>query len=306
MQVEERAGIRQTEIVIDGKTIVVKTGRMAKQSGCAVEISCGETMVLVTATESKKVRDGIDYFPLLVDYEEKLYSVGRIPGSFGRREGKAPDKCILTSRLIDRPIRPLFKEGYVSVQDVSAQQLLDFIEIKDEFRILDACSAPGGKACQILENNNVDIIALDIDQKRLAKVKENIDRLELNANLICADATNLNWWDSKPFDMIIADVPCSASGTIKRNPDIKFHRKLKDIKNFVNLQQKIVVNLWNILKPGGKLVYITCSIFKEENELNIDFFKKKLKNIKVNKEINILPTESQDGFFYSILEKNIN
>lgn len=104
--------MRQTEIQFDGKTIVVKTGRLAKQAHGAVEVSCGDTMVLVTCTESKNIREGIDYFPLLVDYEEKLYAVGRVPGSFGRREGKAPDKAILTSRLIDRPIRPLFKEGY--------------------------------------------------------------------------------------------------------------------------------------------------------------------------------------------------
>ncbi|CAN5181220.1 polyribonucleotide nucleotidyltransferase [soil metagenome] len=142
MQVEERAGIRQTEIVIDGKTIVVKTGRMAKQAGGAVEISCGETMVLVTATESKKVRDGIDYFPLLVDYEEKLYSVGRIPGSFGRREGKAPDKCILTSRLIDRPIRPLFKEGYRNdVQIVATTMSADMENPADTLAMLGASFA---------------------------------------------------------------------------------------------------------------------------------------------------------------------
>ena len=112
MQVENCSVVRQTEIELDGKTIVVKTGRMAKQAHGAVEVYCGDTMVLVTCTESKNPREGIDYFPLLVDYEEKLYAVGRVPGSFGRREGKAPDKAILTSRLIDRPIRPLFKEGY--------------------------------------------------------------------------------------------------------------------------------------------------------------------------------------------------
>jgi polyribonucleotide nucleotidyltransferase len=97
---------------LDDKAITIKTGRMAKQAGGACEVSCGDTMVLVTCTESKTTRDGIDYFPLLVDYEEKLYAVGRVPGSFGRREGKAPDKVILISRLIDRPIRPLFPEGY--------------------------------------------------------------------------------------------------------------------------------------------------------------------------------------------------
>src|ERR1700712_3760973 len=98
---------QQTVFEVDGKQITVRTGRMAKQASGACEVYCGDSMVLVNATESRNIRDGIDYFPLLVDYEEKLYSVGRVPGSFGRREGKMPDKAILTSRLIDRPIRPL-------------------------------------------------------------------------------------------------------------------------------------------------------------------------------------------------------
>jgi polyribonucleotide nucleotidyltransferase len=102
----------ETTVQIEDKTITIKIGRMAKQASGACEIYCGDTMLLVTCTESKQTREGIDYFPLLVDYEEKLYAVGRVPGSFGRREGKAPDKAILISRLIDRPIRPLFEEGY--------------------------------------------------------------------------------------------------------------------------------------------------------------------------------------------------
>src|SRR5277367_6615300 len=102
----------ETSLQIEDKTITIKIGRMAKQASGACEIYCGDTMLLVTCTESKEKREGIDYFPLLVDYEEKLYAVGRVPGSFGRREGKAPDKAILISRLIDRPIRPLFEEGY--------------------------------------------------------------------------------------------------------------------------------------------------------------------------------------------------
>ncbi len=105
-------GINETSIQVDGKTITLRTGRLAKQANGACEVICGDTMVLVTCVESKNVREGIDYFPLLVDYEEKLYAVGRVPGSFTRRESKPTDKAILTSRLIDRPIRPLFKEGY--------------------------------------------------------------------------------------------------------------------------------------------------------------------------------------------------
>ncbi|MBK7746825.1 MAG: polyribonucleotide nucleotidyltransferase [Candidatus Obscuribacter sp.] len=129
-------------MVIDGKTIIVKTGRMAKQAHGAVEVYCGDTMVLVTCTESRNVRDGIDYFPLLVDYEEKLYSVGRVPGSFGRREGKAPDKAILTSRLIDRPIRPLFKEGYKNdVQIVATTMSADQETPPDTLAMLGASFA---------------------------------------------------------------------------------------------------------------------------------------------------------------------
>lgn len=139
---ELTTGQAQTEIQLDGKTIIIKTGRMAKQASGSVEVYCGDTMVLVTATESSKIREGIDYFPLLVDYEEKLYSVGRIPGSFGRREGKAPDKAILTSRLIDRPIRPLFKEGYRNdVQIVATTMSADQSNPPDTLAMLGASFA---------------------------------------------------------------------------------------------------------------------------------------------------------------------
>jgi polyribonucleotide nucleotidyltransferase len=133
-----------TSFDLDGKTIQVRTGRLAKQAGGAVEVRSGDSFVLVSATESKNIREGIDYFPLLVDYEEKLYSVGRIPGSFGRREGKAPDKAILTSRLIDRPIRPLFREGYRNdVQIVATAMSADNDNPTDVLAMLGASMAIG-------------------------------------------------------------------------------------------------------------------------------------------------------------------
>jgi polyribonucleotide nucleotidyltransferase len=136
--------VKSFEIDIDGKLVTVRTGRMAKQASGSVEIYCGDTMLLVTATESKNVREGIDYFPLLVDYEEKLYAVGRIPGSFGRREGKAPDKAILISRLIDRPIRPLFQEGYRNdVQIVATVMSADQDNPTDTYAMLGASVALG-------------------------------------------------------------------------------------------------------------------------------------------------------------------
>jgi polyribonucleotide nucleotidyltransferase len=135
------ATVKETEIVVDGKTILIRTGRTAKQANGAVEVYCGDTMVLVTCTESKTPRD-LGYFPLLVDYEEKLYAVGRIPGSFGRREGRAPDKAILTCRLIDRPIRPLFKEGYMNdVQVVATTMSADMENPPDTLAILGASFA---------------------------------------------------------------------------------------------------------------------------------------------------------------------
>ncbi len=212
------------------------------------------------------------------------------------------NKIVLEDKLNINQI-PLFKNGIVSIQDISAQKLIDLIKFNEKDYILDACSAPGGKSCQILENNKVELIALDINENRLKKVKENLERLNLSAKIICADASNLKWWNNKKFDVIIADVPCSASGTIRKNPDIKLHRKLVDIKNFVHIQQEIVLNLWHTLKINGKLVYITCSIFKEENQENINNLIKKMNNAKIIHELFILPTKFSDGFYYCILQK---
>lgn len=141
MQTELESAV-QTSMQIDGKTVNVRTGRLAKQAGGACEISCGDTFVLVTCTASQQAREGIDYFPLLVDYEEKLYAVGRVPGSFPRREGKAPDRAILISRLIDRPIRPLFKEGYrQDVQIVATTMSADQVNPPDTLAMLGASLA---------------------------------------------------------------------------------------------------------------------------------------------------------------------
>lgn len=209
--------------------------------------------------------------------------------------------CLTNSLSIDKI--PLFKEGYISIQDISAQKLSELITIPDNSLVLDACSAPGGKTCQILENYSCSLLALDIDENRLAKVKQNLNRLELKALVKTGDATKLDWWNGQQFDFIISDVPCSATGTIKRNPDIKLHRKLSDIKNFVNLQRKIICNLWQTLKINGTLVYITCSIFKEENQENTKYFAAKLDNLSIGKEISILPNQFRDGFYYCILNK---
>jgi len=144
VQMLEGQGTKSFEVEIDGKQVTIKTGRLAKQASGACEVYCGDTMVLVTATQSKEARDGIDFFPLLIDYEEKLYAVGRVPGSFLRREGRAPDRAILTSRLIDRPIRPLFDYTYrKDVQVVATAMSADQVNPPDTLAMLGASVAIG-------------------------------------------------------------------------------------------------------------------------------------------------------------------
>lgn len=212
------------------------------------------------------------------------------------------NKIIITDSITMDNL-PGFETGAVSVQNISAQKLTDLVKLNPGEYVLDACSAPGGKTCQILENNEVNLIAQDIDDARLVKVKQNLTRLDLSAKLVVADASKIDWWDGKLFDTVIADVPCSASGTIKRNPDIKIQRQANDINNFVNTQRKIIENLWQVVKPGGQLVYITCSIFKEENSLNTKYFTNKFKDMQITSELEILPTEYADGFYYCIIQK---
>jgi 16S rRNA (cytosine967-C5)-methyltransferase len=216
------------------------------------------------------------------------------------------DETIILYKNIKIENIPLFKEGFVSIQDINAQKLNKILEFQDNSYVLDACAAPGGKTCQILENNNVKLLAIDIDKTRIKKIEQNLERLDLDATVICGDASKTNWWNSHKFDTIIADLPCSATGTIKKNPDIKINRRDTDIKNFVEKQRKIILNLWNILKDDGCLVYITCSIIPEENQDNIKYLLDKLKNAKQIKELKILPDEYGDGFYYCLLKKVTN
>lgn len=215
------------------------------------------------------------------------------------------DNKISLNQTISPHKLPLFSDGAISIQDLHAQRLLDFIDLKNGDYVLDACAAPGGKMCQILENFDVEMLGLDIDQTRLERVQQNLDRLKLNAKLVCGNASSNTWWSGRLFDVIVADVPCSASGTVKRNPDIKLHRKREDIDNFVMTQREIIMNLWSVLKSGGIMIYITCSIFKPENEDNINYFKRNLQSIKIIKSLSLLPTEYADGFFYCVLQKVI-
>lgn len=202
---------------------------------------------------------------------------------------------------------PGFFDGEVSVQDIGAQYVVDILtrnNINPKF-VLDACSAPGGKACQILENYDCDLLAVDIAHERLAKVKQNLERLNLSAELIVGDATNQKWnKDHQMFDLVIADVPCSATGTIKRNPDIKLTRKLSDIDNFVTQQREIINNLWSNVSNDGYLMYITCSVLRDENQDNVTWIKANLADSLIIEELQILPSLHNDGLFYALIKKH--
>lgn len=178
------------------------------------------------------------------------------------------DTGIILASACDVERLPGFREGLVSVQDPAAQLAAGVLDLQPGMRVLDACAAPGGKTCHILESEpSVRLLALDIDLKRLARIRENLDRLNLTAQLLAGDALQPeSWWDGVPFDRILVDAPCSATGVIRRHPDIKVLRKAADIGSLADRQRALLARLWSLLAPGGMLVYATCSILKQENE----------------------------------------
>ncbi|WP_176508445.1 16S rRNA (cytosine(967)-C(5))-methyltransferase RsmB [Pseudomonas urethralis] len=170
---------------------------------------------------------------------------------------------------------PGFTEGWVSVQDEAAQLSADLLELAPGQRVLDACCAPGGKTCHLLEAEPglAHMTAIDLEAKRLTRVRENLDRLQLDAELIACDARDTaSWWDGKPFQRILLDAPCSATGVIRRHPDIKLTRQAEDIPALATLQGELLDALWPTLEVGGMLLYATCSSLPTENTEVIDAF----------------------------------
>jgi len=214
---------------------------------------------------------------------------------------------------------PGFSEGLVSVQDGAAQLAVSLLDLTPGLRVLDACCAPGGKTCHILESEPelADCFALDVDPKRLKRVNENLSRLELETTLIEGDALfPERWWNRQFFDRILLDAPCSATGVIRRHSDIKLLRTDEEIITVTQIQHDMLRSLWPLLAPGGLMVYATCSIIAEENEQQIADFAASHSDCKVLKISGswgratghgqqILPGEhGMDGFFYSLLLKD--
>jgi 16S rRNA (cytosine967-C5)-methyltransferase len=203
---------------------------------------------------------------------------------------------------------PGFGEGLVSVQDAGAQLAAPLLDLKDGMRVLDACAAPGGKSGHILELADVGLTAVDADPARLARVGDNLGRLGLSANLVAAGAETAGWWDGKPFDRILADVPCTASGIVRRHPDIRWLRRKADTHQLATLSAKILDNLWQMLRPDGKLLFVTCSLWPQESEAQAAAFAVRHNAIRLDAPGQLLPASGDgrdhDGLFYALFQKN--
>ena len=214
---------------------------------------------------------------------------------------------------------PGFEDGWVSVQDESAQLAASLLEVQPDHVVLDACCAPGGKTCHILESEPklAALTAIDLEASRLERCKDNLQRLNLQANLIAADVGAIEeWWDNNPFDRILLDAPCSASGVIRRHPDIKLLRKDTDIDNLSKIQTELLEKVWKTLRKGSMLIYATCSVLPQENDQVVAQF------LATNNDASVVKIEADwgkatdfgrqifpsakggDGFYYSRLQKN--
>jgi 16S rRNA (cytosine967-C5)-methyltransferase len=217
---------------------------------------------------------------------------------------------------LDRPVAvdrlPGFLDGLASVQDAGAQYAARLLDVLDGMRVLDACAAPGGKTAHILEMADVDLLALDKGEHRMHRVAENLQRLRLSAQLVTGDAADpVSWWNGNAFQRILADVPCSASGVVRRHPDIKWLRRRADIAGFAANQLAILCSLWRLIEQDGKLLYATCSVFQQENEQVITAFLAQHSDalripviLPEQSEGQLLPNDQHDGFFYALLQKN--
>lgn len=230
--------------------------------------------------------------------------------------------AVVLEQAVDVLRLPGFNQGQVSVQDAAAQLAVSLLQLSAGQRLLDACAAPGGKTAHILECllardiTDTEVMALDVDQARLSRVTESLHRLGLQARILCGDATDADsWWDGEPYDRILLDAPCSATGVIRRHPDIKLLRRAQDIPALSAQQAKILASMWPLLAPGGLLLYASCSILPDENHQVVSRFlsstsdaSEELIEAKWGRRMpvgrQILPgQDSMDGFYYACLKK---
>lgn len=236
--------------------------------------------------------------------------------SIEARPGQYSADAVYLESPCDVTTLPGFADGAVSVQDEAAQLAAQVLAPRNGERILDACAAPGGKTAHLLEHADISLLAVDADESRLERVHENLERLQLEADVACLDmCSDERWWGEEGFDAILLDVPCSATGVIRRHPDIRMLRRREDIEKLAQVQAQILERAWEMLKPGGRLLYATCSVLPQENSEQIVRFVDMhpeatlitLDNqwgIACNAGRQLFPTgQGHDGFYYALLHK---
>ena len=247
-------------------------------------------------------------------YLESLAEAGA-----GASAGGLADSALYLGKPAPVTDLPGFSEGKVSVQDEASQLVPGLLQLEPGQHVLDACAAPGGKSCHILESEHslTSLTSIDISQSKLDRIQENLERLELESTLVAADAGEIEtWWDGTQFDRILLDAPCSATGVIRRHPDIKLLRKPEQINSLGEIQSALLTKLWPCLKPGGLLLYTTCSLLRQENEETIRRFLDSTDSAKYEAIAadwgvecafgrQLLPgtNSGPDGFFYALLRK---
>lgn len=233
--------------------------------------------------------------------------------------GPLANSAIYLHKPVAVDLLPGFHEGLVSVQDEASQLIPPLLQLKPDQRVLDACAAPGGKTCHILESEHslTSMVSLDIAEPRLLKVKQNLSRLGLEAETVAADANKLDqWWDGEQFDRILLDAPCSATGVIRRHPDIKILRTPSNLSELGTTQLQLLESIWECLRPGGLLLYTTCSVLPAENQEIVAKFLESADNAKYEgieadwgvecphgRQLLPQAANGPDGFFFSLLRK---
>lgn len=236
------------------------------------------------------------------DYQARLEAAGIASRQIA-------EEALLLERPLPVDLLPGFDAGEVSVQDAGAQRAARCLDLAGGQRVLDACAAPGGKSGHILERADVELTCLDADPARCALVERSLSRLHLAAGIQAADCTRLDeWWDRMPFDRILGDVPCSASGVVRRHPDLKWLRRDRDLPEFGTRQSAILDALWQALAAGGKLLYATCSVFPRENEEIVQAFLARTGSARRlplpdGEPSQWLPGPEHDGFYFALIAK---